>query len=445
MYNLDELSKPTGPIRSKPWPTYDNGNVFIDNKEAEAATRVIGSKLLFRYDSRDLQESEVGRFESSLCRFFGVRHALAVSSGTAALALSFMALGVGNGDEVLCSGFAFPASPSSILLAGARPVLVDVDENMHMDPCDLERKITSRTKAILVVHMRGQCGDLRRLVDLASARGLPLVEDAVPILGAKLDGRYLGTFGALGAFSTQSDKSLNTGEGGFILTNNTRLFERAIVLSGAYEGRLRKHCEWEPHTDELELPLYNFRMDELRGAIALSQLAKLPHRLHVLKRNYSIIRDRLSRWDEVILRQSHDSNATLGDSIIFRLRDSDAVTARLFTDALCSEGIGARCFGPLGRLNVRSYWNWKFLFPAMSTDQIRATLPRATYLLDRTVDIPLSPTLKAEDIEDLICAFGKALNRIRRLGPRLTLNYQVAPLPSVESLDVHAAYTSPVD
>ena len=220
----DSVSTTARPVRSAAWPTYDKGDVILGYEELAAAERVIESKLLFRYDRRAIGDSEVGRFERSLCDFFGARHALAVSSGTAALALSFMALGIRNGDEVLCSAFGFPASPSSILLAGGRPVLVDVDDNLHMDPRDLERKITPKTKAILVVHMRGQCGDLQRILDIANARGLPIVEDAVPILGAKMQGRYLGTFGALGAFSTQSDKSLNTGERGFVLTDDTGLF-----------------------------------------------------------------------------------------------------------------------------------------------------------------------------------------------------------------------------
>lgn len=258
------------PVRTRPWPTYDKGNVMVDADDIKAAERVLSSRLLFRYDNRRLEDTEVGKFELEIAAFFGSKHALAVSSGTAAIALSLMAIGLKHGDEVLCSAFGFPASVSAVILAGGWPVLVEVDSNLHVDVSDLERKISPRTKAILVIHMRGQAGDIRSVIELANDRGIPVVEDAVPIMGAKLDGRFLGTFGKFGAFSTQSDKSLNTGEGGFLLTNDTHLFQRAVILSGAYEGRAGKHFEGTLSAIESDLPLFNFRMDEIRGLSGIS-------------------------------------------------------------------------------------------------------------------------------------------------------------------------------
>ena len=232
------------PVRQRHWPRFDKGDVDVNEREMEAARRVLGKKLLFRYDTRGMGETEVGCFEKALQDYFGVKHALAVSSGTAALTVSLMAIGVKPGDEVLCSAFAFAADPSSIILAGATPVLVEVDKEMHIDIADLEKRITPKTRAILVVHQRGQAGPMEPLLQIAKKYGLPLVEDAVPALGAKIGNQYLGTFGTFGAFSTQADKSLNTGEGGFLLTNDTLLFERAVLLSGAYETRVHKHCTW---------------------------------------------------------------------------------------------------------------------------------------------------------------------------------------------------------
>lgn len=401
------------PVRTTPWPTYDKGTVLIDRDEADAATRAIMSQRLFRYDDRALAETEVGRFESELAEFFSVKHALAVSTGTAALSLSFMALGIKPGDEVLCSAFGFAASPSSIMMAGATPVLFEVDEHLHPDLDDLESRITPRTKAVLAVHMRGQSGDIARMTALCEALGLPLVEDAVPVLGARFDGRYLGTFGTLGAFSTQSDKSLNCGEGGFLLTDDSPLFERAVALSGAYEGRVRKHCDWLPTSDHLSLPLFNFRMDEIRGAVCRSQLAKLPRRIEILRTNYETARRIVATYPELIVRQSPVEQATLGDSILFRVATDDPTDAHWLSAAIHAEGIDARSFGVAGGQNIRSFWNWKFMFPGRTTEEICALLPNTSRWLNQTIDIPLSPLLTQHDLDDMEAAFAKVMVRWR--------------------------------
>lgn len=397
------------PVRTRHWPRFDKGDVDIGDQEAAAVARVLNRRLLFRYDERPHHETEVGAFERQLCEFLGVRHALAVSSGTAALALSFMALGIRPGDEVLCSAFAFAADPSSILLAGGTPVLVDSGEDLHMDVADLERRITPHTRAILVVHQRGQAGNLTQLLDVAARHALPVVEDAVPALGARIGDRYLGSFGTFGAFSTQADKSLNTGEGGFLVTSDTKLYERAVLLSGAYEGRVRKHCSGKLSVAEHSLPLFNFRMDEMRGAIAQVQLAKLPRRLEALRDNYGRVNAILARYPEIRIRRSCVPEATLGHYVVFRLDDSDAVDAQWVAAALNAEGIEARCFGRLGRPNLRSFWNWGFLYPGLAQDEIRALLPATTRQLDLTVDIPLSPLLTVADIADLEAAIDKVM------------------------------------
>ncbi len=175
------------PTRSAPWPTYDKGAVFVHQEDEEAALRAIRSHLYFRYDCRPNCETECGKLESALCCFFGSRHALAVSSGTAALALAIMAARIPPDSLIACPGFTFAATPSSIILAGCRPFLVEVDENLHLDLADLRRRWTPEVKAIVVVHMRGFAADMDALTDFAAEVGVPVFEDAVPALGAELD------------------------------------------------------------------------------------------------------------------------------------------------------------------------------------------------------------------------------------------------------------------
>ncbi len=399
------------PVRRTPWPTYEKGAVFVHPEDEDAALRAIRSHLYFRYDHRSHQDTECGRFEEELRRYFGSKHALAVSSGTTALVLAIMASGIPPGSLIACPSFTFVATPSSIALAGCKPFLVDVDENLHMDLADLRRRWTPDIKAIMVVHMRGFAADMEALTRFAAEMGVPVFEDAVPALGAELKGRKLGTLGLAGAFSTQSDKSLNCGEGGFLLTDDSMLFARAVVLSGAYEGRFRRHfSDDEPPIDtDLDLPLFNFRMDEIRAALLLAEMERLPIRLKRFRSNYNYVATALSDLTEIAIRQPVAPDAYLGEALIFRVPGG---AAQWFAHALCCEGIDARNLGSDQDDNVRVFWNWRFMFGTKDIATIKALLPNATRYLAEAVDIPLSSNLSAEDCDDLVKAVRKVAGAV---------------------------------
>lgn len=394
------------PVRRAPWPTYDKGAVFVQPEDEEAAIRAVRSHLYFRYDFRSHAETECGRFEEELCRYFECRHALAVSSGTTALALAIMAAGIPPGSLIACPGFTFVATPSAILLAGCRAFLVEVDEHLHLDLSDLRQRWTPEIKGILVVHMRGFAADMAAITDFAAEMGVPVFEDAVPALGAELNGRKLGTFGLAGAFSTQSDKSLNCGEGGFLVTDDSTLFARATVLSGAYEGRFRRHFPdgAAPIATDLDLPLLSFRMDEIRAALLCAEMKRLPLRLERFRSNYARVSTALAELPQIEIRRPVAPGAYLGEAFIFRVPGGDA---KWFADALCGEGIDARNLGSDEDHNVRVFWNWRFLFSSMDVARIQALLPRTTGYLRQAVDVPLSSSLSAEDCDQLVQAVRK--------------------------------------
>jgi dTDP-4-amino-4,6-dideoxygalactose transaminase len=394
------------PVRTEPWPTYDKGAVFVAPEDEEAALRAIRSHLYFRYDCRPHYQTECGQLESELCAFFGSRFALATSSGTTALTLAIMAARLPPGSLIACPGFTFAATPSSIILAGCRPFLVDVDENLQLDLADLRRYWTPEIKAIVVVHMRGFAADLPALIAFADEMGVPLFEDAVPALGAELDGRKLGTFGLAGAFSTQSDKSLNCGEGGFLVTDDATIFARAVVLSGAYEGRYERHFPAGelPIETDLDLPLFSFRMDEIRAALLRGELVRLPVRLDCFRRNYDYVASALTDLPQLVIRQPVAEGAYLGEAFIFRVPNGDA---SWFARALCAEGIDARNLGASDDTNIRVFWNWRFLFPGLGVAAVKALLPQASRYLEQAVDIPLSSTLSQADCDQLIAAVRK--------------------------------------
>ena len=392
------------PVRRDPWPTYDKGAVFVGPEDEEAALRAIRSHLYFRYDCREPHETECGKFEAALCRYFGSKHALATSSGTTALALAIMAARIPPGAVIACPAFTFVATPSAVVLAGCKPFLVDVDENLHMDLADLRRRWTPEIKAIMVVHMRGFAADMDAVCALAAEMGVPVFEDAVPALGAELSGRKLGTLGLAGAFSTQSDKSLNCGEGGFLLTDDSALFARAVVLSGAYEQRVRRHFPDSdpPIATDLDLPLFSFRMDEIRAAMLSAELTRLPIRLQCFRRNYDYVAAALSDLPAIAIRQPVAPGAYLGEALVFRVPD-----AQWFARALRCEGIDARNLGCDQDNNVRVYWNWRFLFDGEEPRAIKAMLPNTTRYMQEAVDVPLASTLSTADCDELIAAVRK--------------------------------------
>ncbi|MEO6502058.1 MAG: aminotransferase class I/II-fold pyridoxal phosphate-dependent enzyme [Jatrophihabitantaceae bacterium] len=402
------------PVRTTPWPTYDKGAVFVQPEDEDAAIRAIRSHLFFRYDYRPYSETECGQFERELCDYFGVRHSLAVTSGTAALALAVMAAGIKPGSLIACPGFTFVATPSAIVMAGCRPLLVEVTEDLHMDLDDLRRRWTPEIKAIMVVHMRGFASDVEALADFAAEMGVPLFEDAVPALGAELKGRKLGTFGLAGGFSTQSDKSLNSGEGGFLVTDDSSLYARAVVLAGAYEGRVARHFgDTPPPLDtDLSLPLLSLRMDEIRAALLRSELVRLPQRLACFHRNYDYVATGLAGVEGIEIRQPVAPDAYLGEAFIFRVGGA----AQWFADALCAEGIDARNLGSARDTNVRAFWNWRFLFGASEVPEIQAQLPVTTGYLQDAVDVALSSTLTAEDCDHLLTAVKKVARALPQQG-----------------------------
>lgn len=214
---------------------------------------------------RLVQGERVAAFEQAVARTIGVRHAVAVSNGTAALVVALQAHGIGAGDEVIVPAFTFGASGNSVLLAGARPVLVDIrPEDYNIDPERPAAAVTPKTRAVVVVHLYGHPCDMTAIDAVARQHGLVVIEDACQALGAAWQGRAAGSFGT-GCLSFYATKSITTGEGGMVVTDDGGLADRARLLRNQGEGERYR-------TDVLG---YNFRMTELAAALGLAQLPKL--------------------------------------------------------------------------------------------------------------------------------------------------------------------------
>lgn len=211
-------------------------------------------------------------FEETLRNYFDVPHAILTPNGTLAIALSLMAAGVRPGDEVLVPDLTFIGTASAVKLCGAEVVLVDVDPRRFvMDPEDAERKITSKTRALIPVHLNGRGAPMDALNNLARERDLIVIEDAAEAVGSRDGGRFLGTLGAAGCFSMAPTKIVTAGQGGFVLTHDEALYENIV--------RLKDHGRLSRASDRHEFVGFNFKVTDLQAALALSQWRKLDARI----------------------------------------------------------------------------------------------------------------------------------------------------------------------
>ena len=208
-------------------------------------------------------------FEQAFTDYIGSRRAVAVNSGTSGLFLSMLALGIAPGDEVITTPFTFVASAASIMMAGAKPVFVDIDpENLNIDPAKIEARITDRTKAILPVEVFGNPAGLDRISEIAQKHNLPLIEDSCEALGSELNGKKAGTFGTISVFGFYPNKQITTGEGGMILTNNDYLADMCVSLRNQGRG---PDSAWLGH----ERLGYNFRLSDINCALGIVQLSRI--------------------------------------------------------------------------------------------------------------------------------------------------------------------------
>lgn len=241
-------------------------------EESAAVQAVVASKWL-------TMGAVTQEFEQAFANFTGAKHALSVSNATAALHMACLALGIGPGDEVIVPSLTFVATANAVRYVGATPVFADVNgyDDFNISPDEIEKRITPQTRAIIVVHYAGYPCDMPRILAIATKHGLKVIEDNAHGVGATLDGRQLGTWGDIGCFSFFSNKNMTTGEGGMLTTDSDELYEKLRI----FRSHGMTTLTWDRHKghafsyDVVELG-YNYRIDEIRAALGLEQLKKLP-------------------------------------------------------------------------------------------------------------------------------------------------------------------------
>jgi dTDP-4-amino-4,6-dideoxygalactose transaminase len=341
-----------------------------------------------------------GAFEQALSDFTGAPNAIAVSSGTAALHLACLAAGLGPGDVVIVPAVTFVASASAIRHVGATPVLCDVlsPREFNIDPADVARRITPRTRAVIGVHFCGYAAEAEALRALCDEHGLTLIEDCAQAIGARLrDGRQVGTVGDLGAFSFFSKKQLCVGEGGMVTTaaedlaGRVRLLRSHALTSTTWD----RHRGHDPAYDVVDIG-FNYRLDEPRAALGLSRLQRLAADLEARRGRVREYRERLCEVPGVELCFDDDA-VDRASHFAFPVLLADRERRDRFREELKTAGVQSTWYPAL-----HTFTDYSSFVPADG-------VPAASEASDRHCALPLSAPMSTEDLETVVAAVRAAV------------------------------------
>lgn len=315
------------------------GFELFGSAERKEVNDVLDSGVLMRYGFDGMRNGhwKAKELESELQEKLSVKHVQLVSSGTAAVSVAMAVAGIGAGDEVIMPTFTFVASFEAIMMLGAIPVLVDIDDTLTLDPQAVEAAITSKTKAIMPVHMCGSMADLNALTAICKKHNLLLIEDACQAIGGTYNKKPLGSLGDVGCFSFDFVKTITCGEGGAVITNNESYFKHADHYTDHghdHEG-LDRGAETHPFLG------YNFRISELQAAVGLAQARRLHDFVAIQKKHYTILRDALSVIPEVTFRTVPEGGEESYGFLNFFLPNLES--ARKTANAFKQSGVDA-CF-----------------------------------------------------------------------------------------------------
>ncbi|MBN2293835.1 MAG: DegT/DnrJ/EryC1/StrS family aminotransferase [Pirellulales bacterium] len=399
------------PVRKNTLHSRPYGPQFYDDVEKRELLEVLESRQPFRWWNSN---SKVLQFEKKYAAHLGVKNALGVSSGTTALYTAMAAMEIGPGDEVIIPAWTWYADYDTIVLSGALPIFAEIDESLAIDPNDIEKRITPRTKAIVPSHLQGGVADMDAIMEIARKHNLIVLEDFSQCVGGRYKGKFLGSIGNLGINSFQLGKTITSGEGGAFVSGDDKLFERAIRFHDV--GTIRS-----PYTQQLKGGVLasftgcNFRMNEFTGAVLKGQVQKLDTICSRLRANARKVREGIADLPGIKLRKTNDLDGDLGITIF--LDHGNRQQRDQFLRALRAEGISAS--GPGGsvilpadpriekKATVHPDW------PSFNTPQGKAvrygaeSYPRTVDIINRFGGVIMDPNFNEKDLEDIVKAIRK--------------------------------------
>lgn len=367
------------------------GYYWIGKEEEEELLSLIRARYLFRYgDPKDPAfKHRVKTLEEEVAGKFGVKYALALSSGTSALITALSAAGIGPGDEVIVPGYTFIASMSSVITCNAVPVLAEVDSSLTLDPQDVEARITPYTRAILPVHMIGNPCDLERLSKIAKKHKLLLIEDTAQAFGGSYRGKRLGTIGQIGTYSFNIFKTINAGDGGMVVTDDEELYQKAFGYHDQGHLPLRMGVE----VGQRSVIGQNYRMNELSAAVLLAQFRKLDRLIERLTALKTRFKKQLQGVKGLEFRRLNDPQGECHTILTVFLPDkksADEVAGRLGTTTVAHSGwhvynnmeniLGMKTINPRNNPLKHPFYKGK-------AEYRKGMLPKTDALLARAINI----------------------------------------------------------
>ena len=361
----------------------------LPDEAIEQAVALMKSGRLHRYGEYSETEPHAALFEKEFAEYVGSRYAIGVNSGGCALFLGLKIAGVEPGDTVLVNAFNLAPVPGAIKHAGGEALLVEIDDDHRINLDDLERKAQqSQARVLLLTHMRGHIADMGKIVKLCDQNGLTLIEDCAHTMGAKWNGRFTGRFGAVGCFSTQTFKHINSGEGGIIVTDDEDMAAKAILYSGSYmlygqhqsTPSARVFDKWKK-----QIPNFSMRMSNLVACVLRPQLREMTARGVKWNQIYRWLEQGLNRIDGVEVPHREQHEAFVASSIQFHVNGLDKAQLQTLADRCTQRGVAIKWFGRAEPVGYTSqYHHWQYLQPQ--------ALPDTSEILATTCDmrIPLS-------------------------------------------------------
>ncbi len=395
------------------------GFEVFGEEEKQEVNGVLETGVLFRYEFGDHRQGiyKVKEFEEKFAAYCGAGFGQAVTSGTVALHVAMRALGIGPGDEVITQCFTFVATYEAIFECGALPVFTEVDETLNMDPADLEKKITEKTKAIIPVHMLGAQARVDEIKKIADRHGIPVIEDTAQASGASLNGKKLGSFGSCGTFSFDPVKTMTTGEGGMVITDDEELWRNM----SEYHDHGHNHVENPGGRggEGRRFVGFNYRMMELQGAIGLAQLAKLDNIIASQKENKAALKEAVIGIPRVSFRHILDEGGDSATFLGFFLPDQEK--ALQVNEVLKENGAGAIAFGEntwhfypkwehliAGASLVKSGWPFQDCEGRRRVIYDSSALPASSSIMDRLLVYPIPVNLPGARLKEMESALAKA-------------------------------------
>jgi 8-amino-3,8-dideoxy-alpha-D-manno-octulosonate transaminase len=397
------------------------GAEMIGKEEIKEVLEVLETGILIRYNF-DVERKGVFKcreFEEAFAKYCGAKYALGVTSGSSALKVALAAMNVGPGDEVIVPAFTFLATYEAVLEVGAVPVMADIDSSLGLDAEDIHRKITPYTKAVIPVHMCGAPARIDRIMDVARRHNLLVLEDNAQGCGASFKGKKLGTFGDMGIFSFDYVKTVTTGEGGMVITDNKELADRADW----YHDHGHDHEGAGRALDGRTILGFNYRMNEIQGALGLAQLRKLDYIVAEQRKNKENIKEVLRAVKYLKFREIPDPDGDTATFLAFNLPTEELT--KTYQKALAAQGIDTVRY----KDNKWHYVpNWEH-FLARSTansrkypfndpsykgkiDYRRENIPQAEDILGRTLVMAIQVKMSEERIAAIKTGIEKAAKEI---------------------------------